>query len=260
MVRMTQRKEEKRKEDKHCTRWKSGEEREVEAYMWCWWRPCRAPWLEEGRACPWGTPSAEQPRRECCAPRPAGRRRRGQTPRGAEGGDEKKREGGKWGGGIKKHPLHFTMGIIFSEAAHAHAHSLPVGPASDLVDSTLKPVLQVRVFWPFWPLDDFQRIRPLHIHHHCQQYTLYSLFSFQITNGGKCINVDTGLYQHRPSRERGMGIYICGAYCTDVWIQAVSVSEFIIKRRRINTHRRRVVHLTTINTWLIKYFIYWSHF
>lgn len=50
------------------------------------------------------------------------------------------------GGGIKKHPLHFTMGIIFSEAAHAHAHSLPVGPASDLVDSTLKPVLQVRVF------------------------------------------------------------------------------------------------------------------
>lgn len=148
MVRMTQRREEKRKEDKHCTRWKSGEEREVEAYTWCWWRPCRAPWLEEGRACPWGTPSAEQPRREYCAPRPAGRRRRGQTPRGAEGGDEKKREGGKWGGGgIKKHPLHFTMGIIFSEAAHTHAHSLPVGPASDLVDSTLKPVLQVRVFF-----------------------------------------------------------------------------------------------------------------
>lgn len=56
---------------------------------------------------------------------------------------------GNGGGGIKKHPLHFTMGITFSEAAHAHAHSLPVGPASDLVDSTLKPVLQVRVFFFF---------------------------------------------------------------------------------------------------------------
>ena len=117
----------KRKEDKHDTRWKSGEEREAEAYTWCWWRPCRAPWLEEGRACPWGTPSAEQPRRECCAPRPAGRRRRGQTPRAAEVGDEKKREGGKEGG-IKKHPLHRTMDVIFSEGAHAHACSLPVGP------------------------------------------------------------------------------------------------------------------------------------
>lgn len=56
------------------------------------------------------------------------------------------------GGGIKKHPLHFTMGIIFSEAAHTHAHSLPVGPASDLVDSTLKPVLQVRFFFFFYLL------------------------------------------------------------------------------------------------------------
>lgn len=184
MVRMTQRREEKRKEDKHCTRWKSGKEREVEAYTWCWWRPCRAPWLEEGRACPWGTPSAEQPRRECCAPRPAGRRRRGQTPRGAEGGDEKKREGGKWGGGIKKHPLHFTMGIIFSEAAHAHAHSLPVGPASDLVDSTLKPVLQVRGFFFFifyhltfgWLPENPTAAYPSPLP------TIHSLFTFQFSD------------------------------------------------------------------------------
>lgn len=85
-------------------------------YMWCWWRLCRAPWSEEGQACPWGTPSATRLRHGRCAPRPAARQCRDQTPRGAT----KRKE---WKRATQKHTCHWTMGNI-----HALTHFLTLTP------------------------------------------------------------------------------------------------------------------------------------
>lgn len=60
--------------------WEMMSIKQNKTYACCWWRLCRAPWSEEGQACPWGTPSATRLRHGRCAPRPAAHQCRDQTP------------------------------------------------------------------------------------------------------------------------------------------------------------------------------------